>query len=38
MAQLSIQLLGSFRVTLESEPVTTFESGRVQAPLTEAGC
>jgi WD40 repeat protein/DNA-binding SARP family transcriptional activator len=33
MAQLSIFLLGSFRVALDGEPVTDFESDRVRALL-----
>jgi DNA-binding SARP family transcriptional activator len=33
MAHLSIQLLGSFRVTLDGEPVTKLESDKVRALL-----
>jgi DNA-binding SARP family transcriptional activator len=33
MARLSISLLGSFQVTLDGEPVTTFESAKVRALL-----
>ena len=34
MARLSLHLLGSFRVTLGDEPVSTFESDKVRALLT----
>ena len=33
MARLEIHLLGSFRVTLNGEPVTAFESDKVRALL-----
>ena len=33
MARLSISLLGSFQVTLDGKPVTSFESAKVRALL-----
>jgi DNA-binding SARP family transcriptional activator len=33
MAHLALSLLGSFRVTLDGKPVTTFESTKVRALL-----
>ena len=36
MANLSIQLMGPFRVDLNGEPITTFESDKVPEEMDEA--